>query len=82
MPQQNTSVITAGEVGKDPEDEGGIGYAGVQFQHSQLELKATGAGLGIGRRTVPNPAAQFSMSGAQFGNGHAKSMMSDSDEEE
>jgi hypothetical protein len=80
MPATNPNVITSGELPKN--DLVDRSAAGIQFQHFQLEQKATGALLGIGRRTVPNPQAQFSMSGSQFGGGHAKSLYGNEDESE
>lgn len=81
MPLTNPSVITAGEMpGGGAVDRSA---AGLQFQHYQMGLTATGAMLGKGRRSVPDPSAQFSMSGAQFGGGgSAKATFSSSEEAE
>ena len=79
MAQDNPNVLTTGNL-----DQGGPidrTAAGIQYQHYQLGLKATGAALGIGRRSVPDPAAQFSLSGGQFSGGHAKSTYSEAESE-
>lgn len=70
-----------------PENAGGPdrSAAGLQYQTYQLGLSARGAALGVGRRVASPPSAQFSnppgsgarsMSGGQFANGHAKSVVS------
>jgi hypothetical protein len=72
--QPNESLLTAGKI-DNPNEGVDRSAAGIQFQHFQLGLIARGASLGIGRRTVPDPAGQFSMSNAQFGGGRgAKSL--------
>lgn len=45
--------------------------AGLSYQSYSLGMKARGAALGRGRRTVPDPNVQFSqpVSSAQFGGG-------------
>lgn len=64
-------VLTTGQVSQSPVD---TTAAGIEYQHYQLQQRATGRWLGVGSRTVPNPSSQFSMSAAQFGNsGNAKS---------
>ena len=58
--------------------------SGLQFQKYSLGLKATGATLGIGRRTVPDPDVQFKnppLSRAQMGGG-ANARLSMDDEGE
>ena len=60
--------------------------AGLQYQSYQMDLTASGAALGVARRSTPNASAQFSnppVSGGQFGGGHAKSMatLADDDDE-
>jgi hypothetical protein len=53
--------------------------SGLQYQRYQMGLTARGAALGQGLRVAPDPSQQFSnppMSGGQFGQGHAKSMVS------
>jgi hypothetical protein len=62
-------ITTAGFPSEEPIDRSA---AGLQFQRYQLGLKATGAALGVGRRSVPDPNSQFRnppMSSAQFGGG-------------
>lgn len=54
--------------------------AGLQYQKYQMSTVARGTALGMGRRMVPDPSAQFSsppVSGSQFGgSSNAKSTMS------
>lgn len=58
--------------------------SGLQYQKYQMGLTATGAALGMGRRSAPDPTAQFRnppMSRAQFGGGsNARSDMGDQGE--
>lgn len=60
-----------------PVDRSGVG---LQYQKYQQTMTATGSALGLGRRTVPDPNAQFSnppVSGSQFnGQQNAKSVAS------
>lgn len=80
MPQDNPSVITAGELNKAPAGSGLPSPADIQFQHFSTAQVAAGASqgaIGVGRRTVPDPQTQFTstaLSGGQFGSGHAKSL--------
>ena len=65
------SVITSGAVqANEPADHSA---AGLQYQKYQMGLGATGAALGIGRRTVPDPDSLFShpLSGVQFGSSNS-----------
>lgn len=85
MSDQDNNLISAGgfQTG-EPIDRSA---PGLQYQRYQIGLKATGAALGVGRRTVPDPSQLFRhppMSGAQFGRGHARSIAGegDTDEEE
>jgi hypothetical protein len=75
-PSEPARSSTAGQLGNAQE---GIdrSAAGLQFQRLSMDTVARGAQLGIGRRTVVDPSAQFSnppLSGAQNGGGHAKSL--------
>lgn len=63
--QSSSNLSSASMPQEEPQDRSA---AGIQWQHYQMGLKASGANLGIGRRTVPDPRQQFSMSGSQFGN--------------
>jgi len=66
MPLGNPGTLSIGDIHPSPP---GSDATSVEYQHYELARNASGRSLGIGRRTVPNPASQFSLSGAQFQGG-------------